>query len=106
MTNFSPEPRPSRPRPLSIDAMTIAPKTADFTVPRPPNSEVPPITGAAIEYSSSEPPPEFVSTERRREARMIPPTAAIIEQMAKHAILMLSTLMPARRAASALPPTA
>jgi len=32
--------------------------------------------------------------------------AAIIEQMAKHAILMLSTLMPARRAASALPPTA
>ena len=52
------------------------------------------------------PPPEFVSIERRREARMMPPSAAIIEQIAKHAILTRSTLMPARRAASVLPPTA
>ena len=74
--------------------------------PRPPNSDVPPMTAAAIEYSRIVPPPEFVSTERRREARTMPPSAAIIEQIAKHAIFTLSTLMPARRAASALPPTA
>ena len=37
---------------------------------------------------------------------MMPPSAAIIEQIAKHAIRTRSTLMPARRAASALPPTA
>ena len=75
-------------------------------VPRPPNSDVPPITAAAIGYSSAWPPPVFVSTERRREARMMPPSTAIIDTIAKHAMRTLSTLMPARRAASALPPTA
>ncbi len=36
----------------------------------------------------------------------MPPIAAIVEPMTKQAILMLATLIPARRAASALPPTA
>src|SRR6516165_2722457 len=36
----------------------------------------------------------------------MPPTAAIVEQIANTASLIPATLMPARRAASALPPTA
>ena len=64
------------------------------------------MTAAAIEYRRIEPPPAFVSTDRRREARMMPPSAAISEQIAKTVILIRSTLMPARRAASWLPPTA
>ena len=60
-------------------SMTSAPRIAAFIVPRPPNSDVPPITAAAIGYSSAWPPPVFVSTERRREARMMPPITAIIE---------------------------
>ena len=105
-TNFVPEDRPSRPRPLSIADHDERAEQRAFIVPRPPNSDVPPITAAAIEYSSTWPPPVFVSTERRREARMMPPSTAMNEQSAKHAILTRSTLMPARRAASWLPPTA
>ena len=91
---------------MSIESITSAPRIAAFIVPRPPNSDVPPITAAAIGYSSAWPPPVLVSTERSREARMMPPSTAINEQNAKHRILTRSTLMPARRAASALPPTA
>jgi hypothetical protein len=87
-------------------AMTSAPSRADLMWPRPPKSDVPPITAAAIEYSRIAPPPAFVSTERSREASTMPPTTAISEQIAKQMILIRSTLMPARRAASALPPTA
>ena len=64
------------------------------------------MTAAAIGYSSAWPPPVFVSTDRSREARMMPPMTAITDTSAKHAMRTLSTLMPARRAASALPPTA
>src|SRR5688500_8653651 len=35
MTNFWPEPRPSRPSPLSIETITSAPRSADLTCPRP-----------------------------------------------------------------------
>ena len=37
---------------------------------------------------------------------MMPPTAAMTEQITKTEIRIRSTLMPARRAASRLPPTA
>ena len=37
---------------------------------------------------------------------MMPPIAAMVEQMTKAEIRIRSTLMPARRAASRLPPTA
>src|SRR6185503_10091050 len=99
-TNFVPDESPSRPSPLSIEIITSAPRIAAFIVPRPPNSDVPPITAAAIGYSSAWPPPVFVSTDRRREASTMPPTTAMNEHRAKHAIRTLSTLMPARRAAS------
>ena len=105
-TNFVPDDRPSRPSPLSIESITSAPRIAAFIVPRPPNSDVPPMTAAAIGYSSAWPPPVFVSTDRRREASTMPPTTAMNEQSAKQAIFTRSTSMPARRAASALPPTA
>ena len=91
---------------MSIESITSAPSSAAFIVPRPPNSDVPPMTAAAIGYSSAWPPPVFVSTERRREASTMPPITAITETMAKHAIFTRSTLMPARRAPSWLPPTA
>ncbi len=51
-------------------------------------------------------PPVLGSTELPREAATMPPTAARQEQMTKAAIRMNATLMPARRAASGLPPTA
>ena len=76
-TNFVPDDRPSRPRPLSMPIMTRAPSSAAFIVPRPPNSDVPPITAAAIGYSSTWPPPVPVSTERRREASRMPPSTAM-----------------------------
>src|SRR5947208_676410 len=49
ITNFVPALTLSRPRPLSIIAITIAPRIALLTLPRPPNRLVPPITQAAIE---------------------------------------------------------
>ena len=64
------------------------------------------MTAAAIEYSRIEPPPAFVSTELSRDARMMPPIAAMNPEIPNTAIRIASTLMPARRAASALPPTA
>ena len=52
------------------------------------------------------PPPEETETPRMREADRIPPKAAMPPAMAKAVILIRSTLMPARRAASALSPMA
>ena len=51
-------------------------------------------------------PPVCGDTELSRETNMTPPTAASVDPMMKQAILIPPTLMPARRAASALPPTA
>ena len=64
------------------------------------------MTAAAMTLSSRLPPPVPVDTERAREARMIPPTPAMNPLIMNTAIRTRSTLMPARRAASALPPTA
>jgi hypothetical protein len=50
--------------------------------------------------------PQLWLTAKRREAAMMPPTAAIAEQSAKTTTRTRLTLMPARRDASALPPTA
>ena len=62
--------------------------------------------GGADRSSSTLLPPVLGSTELAREAAMMPPTAAMAEQMTNAEIRIRSTLMPARRAASALPPTA
>ena len=52
------------------------------------------------------PPPEPGSTDASRDAAAMPLTAAIAEDSANTRIRIRATLMPARRDASALPPTA
>ena len=64
------------------------------------------MTAAAIASSRSVPPPALRSTEFRRAARMTPPSPAMPEQIMKTITLTMRVLMPARRAASSLPPTA
>ena len=100
------EERPSRSIPLEIEPITRAPSSAVQTEPRPPKRLVPAITGPAIASSRSSLPPEFWLTANRREAAMMPPIAAIEPEIVKTAIRTPLTRMPARRAASALPPTA
>ena len=64
------------------------------------------MTAAAIAFSSSVPPPTLRSTEFTFAARMMPPTPAMAPEIMKTRIRIRGTLMPARRAASAFPPTA
>ena len=92
--------------PLEIEPMTSAPSRADQAEPRPPNRLVPPMTAAAMALSSRSLPPDDWLTASRREAARMPPTAAIVEHSVNTVTRMPSTEMPARRAASALPPTA
>jgi len=93
-------------RPFAIVAITSEPSSAPRTSPRPPNRLTPPITAAEIESRSSVPPPTLRFTDWRRAERMMPPTPAIRPESMKTRILMRATLIPARPAASALPPTA
>lgn len=64
------------------------------------------MTAAAIELRSMSPPPEDWFTAKRRDPGRMPPIAAIVDPRTKTDILMRSTLIPARRTASAFPPTA
>ena len=97
---------PKRPIPLSITATTSPPRIASRIFPLPPKSEVPPITAAPTAYRSVELPPVVGETEFWRDAKIIPAIAANDEQIMNAAIRMRFTLIPARRAASAFPPTA
>ena len=98
--------RPRRSIPFEIDVITSAPSRACQTLPRPPNRLVPAITGPAIASSRKSPAPEDWFTASSRDAAMIPPIAAIVDEMTNTITRTRVTLMPARRAASALPPTA
>ena len=89
-----------------IAPITSMPSRADHALPRPPNRLVPPITAAAMALSSTSPLPEAWLTANSREACITPPTAASVEASAKTEMRTRLTSMPARRAASALPPTA
>ena len=106
MTYLTQSAEPTRSVPLLIIPMIRPPKSAPLTRPRPPKRLTPPITAAEIASSSSVPPPKVRSTEFRREARMTPPRPAQAPEMTKQRIRISLTLIPARRAASALPPTA
>ena len=64
------------------------------------------MTAAAMTFRSRSPPPVFVATERSLDASMIPPAPAMKLPIMKTVMRTRSTSMPARRAASALPPTA
>src|SRR3954471_2500669 len=92
--------------PFVIDWITRMPSSAEYAEPRPPNSDVPPITAAAIAFSSTSEPPDDWFTAYSRDAAMIPPAAASVEQSMNTVMRIIATLMPARRAASGLPPTA
>jgi hypothetical protein len=67
---------------------------------------VPPITAAAIAFSRVSDAPDDWLTANSREAARMPPAAARVEARVNTTSRTLSTRMPARRAASALPPTA
>ena len=97
---------PEDEEPFAIVAITAAPSTALRMLPRPPKRLVPPITAAEIASRSSVPPPWSGATERTFAASTMPPTPAISPEIMKTRIRIRATLMPARRAASALPPTA
>jgi hypothetical protein len=64
------------------------------------------MTAAPTAYSSVFPLPESGATDPSRDAATMPLIAARLDPMTNTATLILVTLMPARRAASALPPTA
>ena len=64
------------------------------------------MTAAAIESIRSVLPPAFRSTLCRRDASTMPPMPAMKLEIMKTRMRIRGTLIPARRAASAFPPTA
>ena len=104
--NFAAEEYARRFMPLAIEPITTAPSSADQTEPRPPNRLVPAMTGPAMAISSKSLLPEDWLTAIRRDAASTPPAAASVDASTKTSRRTWSILMPARRAASALPPTA
>ena len=91
--------------PLSMDCMINAPSTEPKMEPLPPDSAVPPITAAAITYSSMLVPREFVPAL----SRAIDTMAAIVIKMpiSPNSISVTRrTGMPTSAAASGLPPMA
>ena len=100
------ESSPTSGSPLSMMASTSPPSTALTMRPRPPNRLVPPITAAPTATSRKSFPPVWGSTELSREASRTPATPESTAHITKADIRMRATLIPARRAASALPPTA
>ena len=92
--------------PFETVEISAAPISALRISPRPPNRLVPPMTAAAIASISSVPPPAFRSTLFRRGASTMPPSPDMQPEIMKTRIRIRATLIPARRAASALPPTA
>ncbi len=104
--NWTAEAMPSSAIPEAMDWMTRTPRRADQVLPRPPNRLVPPMTAAAIAFIRRLPAPEDWFAALIWEARNMPPTAAIVPAREKTEIRTNATLMPARRAASTLPPKA
>jgi len=91
--------------PLSRLAITSAPTSAPCTVPAPPRIEVPPMKQAAITSSSPEVPADGEPAARR--AVLIRPASAHIRPIRpKIHSFTARTLMPERRVASMLLPTA
>ena len=85
--------------------MMKAPTTVPQMVPSPPIRLVPPRTTAAI-ASSSNPTPVFGCAELSRAARTRPASPARTPPRTYTRIWIPARLIPASRAASALPPTA
>jgi hypothetical protein len=93
----------SRTMPDCSDCMTTAPRTAPGIVPMPPANEVPPMTAAAMTYSSLCVPRLTVAAFRRADSTT-PPTAARMPMITNVIMIVRLVLIPARFAASGLPP--
>ena len=91
--------------PLSRLAITSAPIRAPYTVPEPPRIEVPPMKQAAMASSSLKVPAEG-EPAARRPVLIRPASAHIRPMMPKIHSLTAFTLMPDKRVASILLPTA
>src|SRR5580658_7607156 len=86
--------------------MSRAPKKVPITLPRPPIRLVPPTTTAAIDSSSSSPVPVWGEPDEKRAMYKKPTMAAQPPLIIYTIVLTRATLIPARRAASSLPPIA
>ena len=91
--------------PFLSTAISIAPRKVPAIEPRPPERLVPPTTTAAI-TSSSYISPAFGWPEFIRDARSTPLAAESTPQSTYTPATIRPVLIPASRAASALPPTA
>src|SRR5512139_449070 len=106
MMNFNDDSNASKSMPFEIEPITSAPNNALHADPRPPNRLVPPMTVAAMAFNKKSLLPDDWFTANKREAASTPAIAAMAEASMKTEMRMRSTRMPARRADSALPPTA
>src|SRR4051812_27098394 len=95
----------ARLRPFVSTPMKIAPHAVPPIVPRPPASDVPPTTTAAI-TSSSYCNPEFGTPAPSREANVNPATPARTPFNAYTIQITRCVLTPANHDASAFPPVA
>ena len=105
IARFKPEARPISPKPLSITAITKPPITASVNFPRPPNKLTPPTTAAAIALNTIDL-PAAASTDACLDANKIPAIPAKVDEIINTVMRTRLTLIPARLAASAFPPTA
>ena len=86
--------------------ITMTPSSAFQVRPRPPKRLVPPMTAAAMTFISRSPAPALWLAAAILEAQNRPPIAAKVPAIAKTEIRTAVTLIPARRDASTLPPSA
>ncbi|MNS97127.1 hypothetical protein D3C72_1314510 [compost metagenome] len=91
--------------PLSSDCMISAPSTEPKIEPLPPASAVPPMTAAAITYSSMPVPSELVPALSRAIDTMAA-TVTSTASSANNISVTRCTGMPTSAAASGLPPIA
>jgi hypothetical protein len=87
------------------DCMSTAPSIAPATVPTPPDSDVPPMTAAAITKSSASVPSELVAASSRA-IETAPATAVSNPINMKTLAITQRVSIPASSAASGLPPIA
>ncbi len=87
-------------------AITSDPNSASRTSPRPPNRLHPPITAAGYGIDQQRPATRVEVDAVEARGQDDPPDPAMPLEILKTMIRTRATLMPARLAASALPPTA
>ena len=90
--------------PLNSTPMIRAPTMVLVILPRPPNSDAPPTTAAAMACSSN-PWPEIACAAMRRDVKISAATPTQKPLSTYTLNFMRGTSMPAARAASGFPPT-